>query len=70
MINYGDSLDDFVRFTGDMMKRNLVLQAAVLVVLLSGFVVYGGAYDRLDDDKLAHTLREMQMNILLEALAE
>ena len=61
---------DFVRFTGEAMKRNLVLQAAMLGVLLSGSVVYGGAYDRLDNETLGRTLRKMQMNTLLEALAE
>ena len=65
-----DSEGDFVRFTGDIMKRNLALQIGVLGVLLSGSVVYGGAYDRLDNDKLGRTLRKMQMSTLLEALAE
>lgn len=54
------------------MKRNLVLRTVLLGVLLSGFsvVVHGGPYDRLDNDKLGRTLRQMQMNALLAALAE
>ena len=66
----GDRVNVFVRLAGDRMKRNLILQAGMLGVLLLGSVVYGGAYDRLDNDKLGRTLRKMQMNTLLEALAE
>jgi len=69
-MGFGGTPGDFVRVIGDRMKRNLVLQAGMLVVLLSGPVVYGAAYDRLDNDKLGRTLRKMQMNTLLEALAE
>ena len=66
----GDRVNVFVRLAGDRMKRNLILQAGMLGVLLLGSVVYGGAYDRLDNDKLGRTLRKMQMNTLLGALAE